>query len=106
MRSFRVADRTEGIPVELHPAWFASLVSATFVTTAGLLDVVVRPDGVGHYDALDPDAVTFDLDGLAVRVASLDHIIASKTAADRPKDRAALPLLRALRQQLRRPRAS
>ena len=35
-----------------------------------------------------------ELPGLAVRVLDLDAVIESKEAADRPKDRAALPLLR------------
>ena len=38
--------------------------------------------------------------GVPVQLASLDHLIRSKTAADRPKDRAALPLLQALRDRL------
>jgi predicted nucleotidyltransferase len=43
-------------------------------------------------------ATVLDLDGIAVRVAALDDVIASKERADRPKDRAALEELRTLRQ--------
>ena len=39
-------------------------------------------------------------EGLSVAVASLDDIIASKNAANRPKDQRALPYLESLRDQL------
>lgn len=39
-------------------------------------------------------------DGLVIRVASLDDVIASKRAANRPKDVAALPYLESLRDAL------
>jgi hypothetical protein len=37
-----------------------------------------------------------------VHVAALADIIRSKEAADRPKDRATLPILRALQEEIRR----
>jgi hypothetical protein len=40
------------------------------------------------------------LNGVVVRVASLDDIIASKRAANRPKDIAALPFLEALADEI------
>ena len=39
-------------------------------------------------------------EGLIVTVANLDDIIASKTAANRPKDQRLLPYLESLRDQL------
>jgi hypothetical protein len=39
-------------------------------------------------------------EGLVVAVADLDDIIASKTAANRPKDQRSLPYLESLRDQL------
>lgn len=44
--------------------------------------------------------MTYDLDGTAVRVASLDDVIRSKEAAGRAKDREHLVFLRALRDEL------
>jgi hypothetical protein len=48
--------------------------------------------------------VRFELDGFAVLVAALDDVIRSKLAADRPKDRAVMPVLEALREELGRGR--
>ena len=42
-------------------------------------------------------------DGLQIRVAALEDVIASKRAADRDKDRSALPYLESLREVLRSP---
>ena len=39
-------------------------------------------------------------EGVSVHIAALDDIIASKTAANRPKDQRSLPYLESLRDQL------
>ena len=49
---------------------------------------------------LDASATDEDLDGLVVRVASLDDLIRMKRAADRPQDRIAVEWLSALRDEL------
>lgn len=69
----------------------------------GRVDVMNRlGDGLGHA-ALLASATPFDLgDGVVVLAAGLDDVIASKEAADRPKDRGALPILYELREELRR----
>jgi hypothetical protein len=46
--------------------------------------------------------VHYDLDGLVVPVASLEDIVRSKTAANREKDRAALPTLRKLLDEIQK----
>ncbi|MGI8984093.1 MAG: hypothetical protein ACR2HM_06120 [Acidimicrobiales bacterium] len=59
------------------------------------------PDRQGRhlaYEDLAGRAAELDLDGIVVRVAALDDVIASKEWADRPKDRAALKELRSLTQ--------
>lgn len=66
-------------------------------TRFGDLDLVFVPEGTGGYDDLASGAIRYELaKGLSVSVASLADIIRSKSAADREKDRAALPTLRAL----------
>lgn len=62
------------------------------VCDAGELDITFEPSG-GGYGHLAPRAVIIELLGHAVPVAAIDDVIASKTAAGRPKDLAALPAL-------------
>lgn len=69
-------------------------------TRCGNLDLAFSPAGIDGYAGLSSRAVRFDLDGLPVKVASLDDVIRSKEAADRPRDRAALPVLYALREEI------
>lgn len=71
-----------------------SLLAASFwnlATRHGLLDLSFTPSGFpGGYAELAPRATTIPAAGtsIAVRVASLEDVHASKRAADRPKDRA------------------
>ena len=71
-------------------------------TDAGNLDLTVVPAGTSGYEDLRRDAIEISIDGIPVRVASLADVIRSKAAADRPKDRSALPVLRRLLEQQRR----
>jgi len=65
-------------------------------TDAGDLDLSFLPAGTGGFDDLARDAIRVDIAGITLLVASLADVIRSKEAADREKDRAALPLLRKL----------
>ena len=79
----------------------AALAHGSTLTTE---DVDLAPSRFAEgYDALAPRAIEVDFgDGTIVLVAALDDIIASKRAADRPKDRAALPYLEALADEIAR----
>jgi hypothetical protein len=72
------------------------------VTDFGDFDLTFSPAGPRKdYSAWNEQATSVDLgDGVVVRVAALDDIIASKAAANRPKDQWALPYLLSLREQL------
>jgi len=65
-------------------------------TLYGNFDISFVPTGTEGFDDLRRDAVTLDVAGLTVVVASLGDIIRSKQAADRDKDRLTLPTLREL----------
>lgn len=65
-----------------------------FITEHGELDVVLDPDGTKGYDDLRRNAVTTEVYGLTLLVASLEDVIRSKEAADRPRDRLVLDDLR------------
>jgi hypothetical protein len=58
-------------------------------------DVVLTMSGLGSFEDEYRGAKSLAIDGVPVRVLPLRRIIASKRAADRPKDRAALPALEA-----------
>ena len=72
----------------------------TFMTDAGPVDCLGTPAGTDGFADLDASATDEDLDGLVVRVASLDDLIRMKRAADRPQDRIAIEWLSALRDEL------
>ena len=72
----------------------------TFATDTGPIDCLGAPAGTDGFVDLDASASDEDLDGLVVRVASLDDLIRMKRAADRPQDRIAIEWLSALRDEL------
>lgn len=74
----------------------------TFSTAVGPLDCLGTPAGTDGFADLDPSATDEDLDGLVVRVASLEDLIRMKRAAGRPQDLIALEWLSALRDELDR----
>jgi hypothetical protein len=68
--------------------------------TCGPIDVVPFTAGVGGYEDLVGRAQPYEVSGRQVLVASLEDVIASTEALGRPKDRAHLPSLYALRARL------
>lgn len=89
------------LPIRLDAGWLARLEISTWSTDAGDFDVLADlPDRDGHratYDDLAARATTLHHEGVTIRAAALEDIIASKEWADRPKDHEALPELRRLR---------
>ncbi len=74
------------------------------VTDLGEMDLTFTPAGPrSDFDGWREHAEEKEIgEGLVVWVAALDDIIASKRAANRPKDHMALPYLESLREQLQR----
>lgn len=97
LRELHARIRTEGVdgglPFACDARFFAQVDLANLVTNAGEMDVSFIPSGTAGYPDLVQNAVRVDLDGLEIPVASLEDVIRSKTAANRPKDRATLPVL-------------
>lgn len=58
------------------------------------LDFMTKIDGIRSFSALRTRAVRVPFGSHELLVASLSDIIRSKKAADRPQDRAILPLLK------------
>ena len=91
------------IDVPVTADTFTSLTSARLLTRHGVLDVVLRPDGLTTFRDWRTNATLVDVgEGTQVHVAALHDVIRSKEAAGRAKDRQALPRLRALRDLIER----
>jgi len=58
----------------------------TLDTDDGGLDLLVAPRGAPPYPTLRARADVVSLEGVEVRIASLDHLLAMKRAAGRPQD--------------------
>ena len=67
------------------------------ITGKGLdhIDIVTRCDGLRGFDAEYADALDAEAFGVEVKVLPLQRVIASKKAANRLKDTAVLPALKA-----------
>ena len=93
--------RFRGMPENLKAPFdeqsLAQGTNFTLTTDIGNLDLLGEMSGVGGYGEIITDAKVVNLGNVICHVASLDTIIRSKEAADRPKDRATLPELKALR---------
>lgn len=97
--------RTDGdpVPAPLDGPFLANMpLMLNLVTEFGEMDLTFVPAGrTGGYDGWRVAATMEELsEGLSVVVASLDDIIDSKRAANRPKDLMALPYLESLRDEL------
>jgi hypothetical protein len=89
---------TESVPEGLAFACDARTLAGAdlwnLVTNAGRLDVAFQPSGTAGYDDLSRNAVRFRVFGAELDAASLEDIIRSKEAADRPQDRQDVLILR------------
>jgi uncharacterized protein (DUF58 family) len=100
----RTSNEPEGVAFPVDGAFLAAMpLMVNLVTDAGDVDLTLAPSGFPKgYETLGPRAIDVDIGGVAVRVAALDDIITSKRAANRAKDRAALPYLEALADEIAR----
>ena len=73
----------------------------TLTTREGELDLLADPPGAPSYAALRRRANVIELDGDAIRVASIEDLIAMKRAAGRAQDALDLESLTAARSRLR-----
>lgn len=94
-------EESADLPMIIDEQRLAQMEISTWRTDAGDFDVLAdMPDRAGRhlrYAELVLRSTVVRYQGIAIRVASLDDVIASKEWADRPKDHDALPELRALR---------
>ncbi|MGH2786446.1 MAG: hypothetical protein ACRDJV_00875 [Actinomycetota bacterium] len=96
----RLRGVSEDVPFLLEAETLSAGDHFTLSTSLGDLDLLGTPAGTAGFDELVRGATDVDLDGLTVKVASLDDLIRMKKAAGRPKDRVELEILAALRDEL------
>ncbi len=63
----------------------------------GRLNLMVQPDGSKGYDQLRAGSLEAVVEGIAIRVAGIDDLIAMKKATGRPKDRVQVEELEAIK---------
>jgi len=92
--------RLFGMPADLEDSFhldgktLAAGSAWKFLTDHGEFDISLDPDGTHGYKDLRRGAIEARAHGLTILVASLEDVIRSKEAANRPRDRDALPELR------------
>jgi hypothetical protein len=75
------------VPFELETRTIENGANFTFITPYGELDVLADAAGMPSYEQLRAGALDREVFGHVVKVASIDHLIAMKRAADRTKDK-------------------
>lgn len=98
----RLRGAPEDVPFLLDARALAAGANFTFATDHGSVDILSDPAGAPPYQRLREDAITIEVAGRRVLVASLDHLIAMKSATGRAKDTNAAMEYRVLADEIRR----
>jgi transcriptional regulator with XRE-family HTH domain len=85
--SLRVKGEAANLPSVIDARSLANGANFTFMTEFGMFDVLGDLAGVRSYEDLRRDATVQEVEGFPIRVASIDHLISMKRAANRPKDK-------------------
>jgi hypothetical protein len=94
----------EGLPFLLDAKTLENGANFTFDTRFGSLDILAERAGSPRYSELRAAGQDLEIDGVPVRVASIDHLIAMKEAAGRTKDKLMATEYRGISDLLRAPR--
>lgn len=96
-----------GLPLQLDAKTLANGANFTFDTPYGPLDIFSDIEGAPSYSALKNAAgEPVVIESVRIAVASLDHLIAMKETAGRPKDKLMATEYRLLSDELRAPKGS
>lgn len=75
------------LPFQIDAQTLENGANVSFDTEHGRFDILGDLAGVRSYEQLRAESTTAEIEGTTVRVASLDHLIAMKRAANRTKDK-------------------
>jgi hypothetical protein len=98
----RTPDSPGGVRFPRDAAFLRGLQLLNLVTRYGDLDLAFRPAGTGGFSDLFARSVAMKIGNITLAVASLEDVIRSKEAANRPKDQRSLPVLRQLLDEIRK----
>lgn len=98
----RTPDAPDGVRFPCDAVFLGKVQLLNLVTRFGDLDLSFRPSGTEGFSDLTRSAVEVSVRGVRVAVAALEDVIRSKEAADRPKDRRTLPVLRQLLEEIKK----
>jgi hypothetical protein len=96
----RNTDVPQGVEFACDATFLARMSVVNLLTSFGILDISFEPAGTRGYEDLARHAQKYSLGGVEVPVAALRDVIRSKETANRDKDRAALPGLYALEDEI------
>jgi hypothetical protein len=89
----------EGLAFDCSAQTLSRAEMWNLVTAAGRLDLAFTPSGTAGYEDLMRGALRFEVYGVELLAASLEDIIRSKEAADRPQDRQDVLVMREMQRR-------
>lgn len=89
----------EGLEFDCSTQALSRAETWNLVTAAGRLDLAFTPSGTTGYADLIKGALPFEVYGVKLLAASLEDIIRSKEAADRPQDRQDVLVMREMQRR-------
>jgi len=92
-------DAPPGLPFRFDEKTLGNGLNFTLTTSLGDLDLLGEVVGGGIYEAILPGSILIEINSMQIRCASLEQLIALKSAAGRPKDFEALAELRAIQDE-------
>lgn len=96
----RLRGAPENIPFILDAETLRKGLNFTFTTDIGTLDLLGEVRGVGFYEDVLAESVTYELFGYKFPVIDIGKLIIAKRAAGRPKDLIVIPELEAIQERL------
>lgn len=92
----------KNVPSQLDARTLAAGQNFTFETRFGSLDILGDPAGAPRYEVLRDASTNYDIGGVTIAVSSIDHLIAMKEAAGRPRDKLMVSEYKLLADEIRR----